>query len=146
MSICCIVTLGWGAVQILRGDITETLPQTPKDFKPEIRFIVFTDTHNENENVADAVDTAYALFDNESIYQGVDAFFGLGDFSSIGTESDYEPYIKTLREHIREETFCNNVLDNNEFKTDNYEQLFEKIFHHYINTSRKLTFLLLLVF
>lgn len=134
LAICCIVTLGWGAVQILRGDITETLPQTPKDFKPEIRFIVFTDTHNENENVADAIDTAYALFDNESIYQGVDAFFGLGDFSSIGTEPDYEAYVKTLREHIREETVCINVLGNHEFKTDNYKQLFEKYFYQDLNT------------
>lgn len=134
LAICCIATLGWGAVQISRGNVTEALPQTPDDFKPEVRFVVFTDTHNENENVADAIDTAYALFDNDSVYQGVDGFFGLGDFSSIGTEPDYEAYVKTLKEHIREETVCINVLGNHEFKTDNYEQIFEKYFLHNTNT------------
>lgn len=133
LALCCIATLGWGAVQTSRGNITETLPQIPDDFKPEVRFVVFTDTHNENENVADAIDTAYTLFDNDSVYQGVDAFFGLGDFSSIGTEPDYEAYVKTLREHIREETVCINVLGNHEFKADNYEQIFEKYFHHDTN-------------
>ncbi len=134
LAICCIVTLGWGVIQTSKGNITDTLPQTPDDFKPEVRFVVFTDTHNENENVADAVDTAYTLFDNDSVYQGVDAFFGLGDFSSVGTESDYESYVKTLKEHIREETVCINVLGNHEFKADNYEQIFEKHFNHDTNT------------
>lgn len=134
LAVCCIVTLGWGAVQASRGTVTDTLPQTPDDFKPAVRFVVFTDTHNENENVADAIDTAYALYDNDSVYQGVDAFFGLGDFSSIGTEPDYEAYAKTLKEHIREETVCINVLGNHEFKADNYEELFEKYFNHETNT------------
>lgn len=134
LMLCCIVTLCWGAVQATRGNITEALPQTPDDFKPEVRAIVFTDTHNENENVADAIDTAYSLFDNDSDYPGVDAFFGLGDFSSIGTEPDYEAYVKTLREHVREETVCINVLGNHEFKADDYKELFEKHFNHDINT------------
>lgn len=134
LALCCVVTLGWGIVQISRGNVTDGLSVTPDDFKPEVRFVVFTDTHNENENVADAIDTAYALFDNEAVYQGVDAFFGLGDFSSIGTEPDYEAYVQTLKEHIREETVCINVLGNHEFKAENYEEIFEKYFHHETNT------------
>lgn len=138
LAICCVATLGWGAVQASRGSVTEAMPETPADFKPTVRFIAFTDTHNENENVADAIDTAYALFDNDSVYQGVDAFFGLGDFSSIGTEPDYEAYADTLREHIREETFCINVLGNHEFKTDNYNELFKKHFGYGPNTVTKI--------
>ncbi len=106
LALLCIITLCWGGVQVTRGTVTETLPETPSDFVPEIRLIVFTDTHNENENVADAVETAYALFDNDEIYKGVDGFFGLGDFSSIGTEPDYEAYANTLKEHVREDTVC----------------------------------------
>ncbi len=130
----CIITLCWGGVQMLRGVVTESLPEVPADFVPEIRLIVFTDTHNENNNVADAIDTAYALFDNDEVYKGIDGFFGLGDFSSIGTEPDYKAYADTLAEHIREGTVCVNVLGNHEMKADNYEELFVKYFNHDINT------------
>ena len=130
----CVITLAWGGVQMSRGSVTETLPETPSDFVPEIRLIVFTDTHNENENVADAIETAYALFDEDKTYKGVDGFFGLGDFSSIGTEPDYIAYTETLNEHVREETVCINILGNHEFKTDTYKELFEKHFGHAINT------------
>lgn len=134
VALCCIVTLGWGAVQISRGNVTEVLPQTPEDFTPAVRFIVFTDTHNENENVADAIDTAYKLFDNDEVYEGVDAFFGLGDFSSIGNEEDYKAFTDTLKEHVREDTVCINVNGNHEFKHENYKEIFEKYFPHDLNT------------
>ncbi len=130
----CVITLSWGGVQMARGTVTESLPEAPSDFIPEIRLIVFTDTHNENENVADAIDTAYSLFSEDEIYNGVDGFFGLGDFSSIGTEPDYIAYTDTLKEHIKEDTVCINVLGNHEFKTDNYKELFEKYFGHELNT------------
>lgn len=112
LALCCIVTLIWGWVQSSVGTVTDTLPETPETFTPAIRLIVFTDTHNENENVADAIDTAYALFDNDEVYKGVDGFFGLGDFTSIGTEPDYKAYTDTLKEHVREETVCINALGN----------------------------------
>lgn len=134
LALLCIITLCWGGIQVTRGTVTETLPETPSDFVPEIRLIVFTDTHNENENVVDAVETAYALFDNDETYKGVDGFFGLGDFSSIGAEPDYEAYANTLKEHVREDTVCINVLGNHEMKADNYKELFEKHFSHEINT------------
>ena len=89
LALCCIVTLIWGGIQMSGGTVTDTLPQTPDDFTPAIRLVVFTDTHNENENLADAIDTAYALFDNDTVYKGVDGFYGLGDFTSIGTDEDY---------------------------------------------------------
>lgn len=130
----CIITLGWGMVQMSRGAVTDSLPEVPSDFVPEIRLVVFTDTHNENENVADAINTAYSLFDEDKTYKGVDGFFGLGDFSSIGTEPDYKAYADTLKEHVREDTVCINILGNHEFKADNYKELFEQYFEHDINT------------
>ncbi len=133
-ALCCIATLCWGAVQATRGNITEAMPQTPEDFKPEVRFIVFTDTHNENENVADAIDTAYALFDNDSTYRGVDAFFGLGDFSDIGNEEDYIAYTDTLKEHIRKDTVCININGNHEMKNEKSDELFRKHFGYDPNT------------
>lgn len=134
LALLCLVTLCWGEVQMSRGTVTETLPEVPSDFVPEIRLIVFTDTHNENENVADAINTAYELFDNDKTYKGVDGFFGLGDFSSIGTEPDYEAYATALKENLRDDSLCINVLGNHEFKADNYKELFEKYFPHDLNT------------
>lgn len=135
LAVLCVVTLIWGGVQRVRGNVTNMLPETPADFVPTVRLIVFTDTHNENENVADAVETAYRLFDNDPVYAGVDGFFGLGDFSSIGTEPDYANYAATLNEHVRPETTLVNIHGNHEFKNvDEYHDLFVKYFGHEPNT------------
>lgn len=112
---------------IAKGDIMD-FPKTPEDFQPTVRLVVFTDSHNQNQNVADAIDTAYSLYDNDSTYAGVDAFFGLGDFSSIGQEGDYINYVKTLNEHVREETKVINIHGNHEFKDDNYKDYFVRNF------------------
>jgi len=133
-ALLCLILLSWSAVQVARGDVTDTLPATPQDFTPAVRIIAFTDTHNENENVAKAILQAYTLFDNDENYKGVDAFFGLGDFSSIGTLGDYENFVKVLKENVREDTICINVLGNHEMKTENCTELFEEAFGHDINT------------
>ncbi len=112
---------------IARGDVMD-FPKTPSDFQPAVRLVVFTDSHNQNQNVADAIDTAYELYDNDSTYAGVDAFFGLGDFSSIGQEGDYVNYVKTLNDHVRDETKVINIHGNHEFKDDNYKEYFVKNF------------------
>ncbi|MBQ7547276.1 MAG: metallophosphoesterase [Clostridia bacterium] len=131
LAALCVVTLCWGGVQRMRGDVTNMLPETPADFVPTVRLIAFTDTHNENENVADAIDTAYRLFDSDPVYAGVDGFFGLGDFSSIGTEPDYAAYAETLKAHVRPETKLVNIHGNHEFKnTAEYQALFRKYFGH----------------
>ena len=130
LAVLCVVTLGWGFAQRARGHVTNTLPETPADFVPTVRLIAFTDTHNENENVADAIDTAYSLFDGDPVYRGVDGFFCLGDFTSIGTEPDYAAYAETLQAHVRPETPMINIHGNHEFKNkDGYQDLFRKYFN-----------------
>ena len=124
------VILPFGGAQRLTGNVTEQMPRTPDDFVPTVRIIAFTDSHNRNDHVADAVDTAYELFDSDEIYPGVDGFFGLGDFSSVGGEGDYANYAATLREHVREETPCINIHGNHEFKNDNYKEYFARYFDH----------------
>lgn len=135
LAALCVITLIWGVAQQTRGHVTNMLPETPTDFVPTVRLIVFTDTHNENDNVADAVDTAYRLFDNDPVYAGVDGFFGLGDFSSVGFGTDYENYSNTLKEHVRPETVLVNIHGNHEFKNvDEYHDLFIRYFGHEPNT------------
>ena len=110
-----------------KGAVRDVLP-VPDDFVPAVRFVVFTDSHNRNDNVANAIDTAYRLFDNDGVYPGVDAFVNLGDFSSVGGEVDYKNFAETLKEHVREETQMINIHGNHEFKDDNYRAYFLKYF------------------
>ncbi len=113
---------------IAGGRVTD-IPVTPEDFVPEVRVVAFTDSHNRNDNVAAAVDTAYEMFDNDETYAGVDGFFTLGDFSSVGGEGDYENFAKTLSEHVRDDTVLINIHGNHEFKNDNYKEYFLKHFN-----------------
>ncbi|MBR4727859.1 MAG: metallophosphoesterase [Clostridia bacterium] len=117
------VVLPMQGLQLLRGTVG-ALPQTPEDFVPAVRLVAFTDSHNKNDHVADAIDTAYALFDDAEPYAGVDAFFGLGDFSSVGGEGDYLRYAETLRAHVREETALINIHGNHEFKMTTTARIF----------------------
>ena len=125
-----LVILPMEGAQRLMGKVTPTLPETPEGFVPTVRLVVFTDSHNQNHHVADAIDTAYALFDNDPVYAGVDGFFGLGDFSSVGGEGDYANYAATLKAHVRPETALVNIHGNHEFKNDNYRDYFLKYFDH----------------
>ena len=130
LAILCVITLIWGGAQRATGSVTNMLPETPKDFVPTVRLIVFTDTHNENENVADAIDTSYKLFDNDKTYKGVDGFFCLGDISSIGGDDDYTAYKETLDAHVRKETPFITIHGNHEFKQKNdYYDIFKKTFN-----------------
>ncbi len=134
LAFLSVVTLIWGGVQRTRGAVGP-LPVTPDSFVPTVRLVVFTDTHNENDNVADAIDTAYRLFDADPVYAGVDGFFGLGDFSSVGFGGDYENYARTLQEHVRPETTLINIHGNHEFKNKSeYKELFTRYFGHDPNT------------
>ena len=128
------VILPFGGWSRLTGTVTDTLPVTPEDFVPTIRLVAFTDSHNQNHHVADAIDTAYTLFDGDTVYAGVDGFFGLGDFSSVGGENDYVKYVNTLNEHVRPETVCINIHGNHEFKNDNYREYFIRNFGYDPNT------------
>ena len=83
-ALLSVVTLCWAIGPWTAGTVTESLPVTPEDFVPTVRLIAFTDPHNNNKNVADAVDTAYLLFDNDPVYAGVDGIFGIGEFTSVG--------------------------------------------------------------
>ena len=134
LALCCVVTLCWSAVQMSKGSITDSLPSVPDDFKPSVRFVVYTDTHNENENVDDLFETVYKLYDNDKDYKGVDAVIGLGDFTSIGTEPDYEAYVETIKKYERKETKIINILGNHEMKNKSATELFKKYFGYEPNT------------
>lgn len=117
-----------GFAQVIGGNVTDGFPSTPDDFVPAIRFVVFTDSHNNNARVGAMIDTAYEMFDDDEKYQGIDAFCSLGDFSSVGTESDYDNFIATLNEHIRPETKAVCILGNHETKQDYSLDLFREKF------------------
>lgn len=117
-----------GFAQVVGGKTTEGFLQTPDDFVPDIRFVVFTDSHNNNERVGSMIDTAYEMFDDDESYKGIDAFCCLGDFTSIGTEPDYDNFIATLNEHIKPETKSICILGNHETKQDYSLDMFREKF------------------
>ena len=121
------VVLPMQAFQLVQGKVGP-LPEADSAFVPTVRLVAMTDSHNKNDHVADAIDTAYELFDNDSVYAGVDGFFGLGDFSSVGGEGDYVNYVNTIKEHVRPETPFINIHGNHEFKDDNYREYFIRNF------------------
>ena len=128
LALLSIITLIWGFVQQGRGKVMD-LPKVPDDFKPAVRLIVFTDTHREDENVADAMDTSYRLFDKDKTYAGVDAFVCLGDISSIGEPESYQNFYNTELEHVKGGTKLINIHGNHEFKqTETYKQYFVDTF------------------
>lgn len=128
LALCCVVTLIWGGVQVSRGSVTESLPTTPADFVPEVRAVIFTDVHEKFDNVAKAVDAAYELFDDDETYKGIDAIFGLGDFSGGGSPVHFEQYIQTLDEHVKKDTLCVNILGNHEWKRKDADKIFVEKF------------------
>ena len=134
LAVLCLITLGWGHVQHIRGTVTDSFPTVPEDFTPAIRLVTFNDSHNQNDRVAAAIDTSYELFDKDPAYAGVDAFVYNGDFSSVGFEGDYEAFADTFHTHVRPETPCIIILGNHEFKQSNYNELFVKHFDQQPNT------------
>lgn len=128
LALCCVVTLCWSGVQRAKGDVFNTLPETPADFVPSVRVVIFTDTHKENERTARAITRSYELFDNDETYAGVDGIFCLGDFSSIGYPDDYEAYIAATDEVVRAETPFVTLLGNHEMKRKDNVEIFRDQF------------------
>lgn len=106
------------------------IPETPDDFVPEIRLVLFTDTHNENERLGNAMDAAYRLFDNAENYSGIDAFATLGDISSIGNPEDYDGYIAAINEHVKGDTQFITLLGNHEMKREDCAEIFKEKFNY----------------
>ncbi len=130
--LAALIGLNYGLVcginQVVAGNVTDGFPQTPADFTPTVRFVVFTDSHNNNARVGAMIDTAYEMFDNAEPYAGIDAFCSLGDFSSIGTEPDYDAFIATLNGHIRPGTRSICILGNHETKQEYSLDMFREKF------------------
>lgn len=137
LAVLCVITLIWGGVQCSRGDVYNLLPSVPQDFTPTIRLVVMTDSHHKYDRCADAIDTAYDLFDTAKPYAGVDAFLDLGDFSSIGEKDAYVEYAGVLREHVRPETPMIVIHGNHEFKqADDYPAYYDETFGATFGTER----------
>lgn len=123
------------------GPKTQELPTTPADFTPVVRFAVCSDVHFKNDNeleargeeageeyeeyleevvvppqrLAAAINSAYDYADNYDGYKGLDAFAVAGDFTNRGKPEQYEAFVNTCNENLREGTQRVISIGNHEF-------------------------------
>ncbi len=107
---------------------TTEMPKTPSDFVPVIRFVVCSDTHNQNHNVAEMIERCYDLYDNDTVYEGVDLFAFCGDMTSVGGNDDMDEFKSTVDEYIKGDTRLLVLLGNHELKNPESRDYFTEIY------------------
>lgn len=107
---------------------TLNMPTVADDFVPAIRFAVCGDVHDRNDRLADMINTCYELYDNDSVYPGIDLFAVAGDMTRTGTEAQWLAYKKTLDDNIRGDTVALTVVGNHEVKNTESRELFTRLF------------------
>ncbi len=107
---------------------TTEMPTVPDDFVPAIRFAVCSDTHNQNQNVAEMIDRCYELYDGDSVYAGIDLFAFCGDMTSVGENDDMDAFKQTIDKHIKGGTEALVLLGNHELKNPDSRNYFTEIF------------------
>ncbi len=107
---------------------TTEMPKVDDDFVPVIRFVVCSDTHNQNQNVVEMIERCYELYDEDPDYAGIDLFAFCGDMTSVGGNDDMDAFKQTLDEHIKEDTEIIVLLGNHELKNPDSRDYFTEIF------------------
>ncbi len=107
---------------------TDEMPKVADDFVPVIRFVVCSDTHNQNHNVAEMIERCYELYNEDSVYAGIDLFAFCGDMTSVGGNDDMDAFKQTLDEHIKGDTEILVLLGNHELKNSKSRDYFTEIF------------------
>lgn len=98
----------------------KSIPKTPDNFNPVIRFAVCSDVHVSGEevdkgaeNFASLIDDMNALSENGHI--GIDALMVAGDMTNRGLDKQYERFVSVLDGHRKEETKLLICIGNHEF-------------------------------
>ncbi len=107
---------------------TNEMPKTPNDFVPAIRFVVCSDTHNQNDNVAEMIDRCYEIYNNDPVYAGIDLFGFCGDMTSVGENKDMDAFKQTVDSHIKGDTQVLVLLGNHELKNAASRDYFTEIY------------------
>lgn len=104
---------------------TDEMPSAPADFTPAIRFVVCTDSHNNNDNVTDMVNTCYSIYGDD----GIDLFVHTGDFTEIGTDGEMQRFYDAITSAVNNRSETLIVLGNHDLKQGyDADERFEKLF------------------
>ncbi|MCR5150286.1 MAG: metallophosphoesterase [Clostridiales bacterium] len=112
-------TLEFGVFSLISG-FPSSLPETPEDFTPVLRFAVCSDIHLQGEenlhsqHYRQMFDELYEYADAQD-YSKLDAIITAGDMVNTGSDEEYEQFIGITSEGIREGTQFLCVLGNHEF-------------------------------
>ena len=96
-----------------KAGYTEEMPVADENFTPAIRFVVCTDSHNNNENIVKMVETCYGIYGDD----GIDLFAHCGDFSEIGQQSEFEDFYNTLIEAVDGKAEIFVILGNHDLRS-----------------------------
>lgn len=90
----------------------DEMPTVPEDFTPAIRFVVCTDSHNNNDNIVDMVNTCYEIYGDD----GIDLFAHCGDFTEIGTNEEMQRFYDAFMTAVDGKAETLVVLGNHDLK------------------------------
>lgn len=90
----------------------DEMPSVPDDFTPAIRFVVCTDSHNNNDNIVDMVNTCYEIYGDD----GIDLFAHCGDFTEIGTDGEMQRFYDAFTAAVDGKAETLVILGNHDLK------------------------------
>jgi len=93
---------------------TEVMPEAPDDFTPAIRFVVCTDSHNNNENVVNMINKCYEIYGDD----GIDLFAHCGDFTEIGTDGEFQRFYDAFTAAVDGKAETLVILGNHDLKSN----------------------------
>lgn len=103
-----------------------------EDFISIVRFIVTSDIHYKKESIKETerfekgMRLAYE-YARSSAYQGVDAFFAVGDFANSGSEWEYNRFKESLDKCIEPETIKVLTTASHEFRDGGVQASYDKL-------------------
>ncbi len=128
---CMFFSMVMSLVSVFQGigtAKTTEMPTAPDDFVPAVRFAVCSDTHNQNQNVAEMIDRCYEIYDGDTVYSGIDLFAFCGDMTSVGENDDMDAFKQTLDEHVKGDTQILVLLGNHELKNPASRDYFTELY------------------
>ncbi len=99
-----------------KAGYTDEMPKAPDKFTPAIRFVVCTDSHNNNDNIVKMINTCYDIYGDD----GIDLFAHCGDFTETGTDDEMQRFYDAFTAAVDGKAETLVVLGNHDLRTGDF--------------------------